>query len=468
LTVADPATRALEAAAPSVFWSDDAISPSPAPQLRWDATVDLAIVGGGFTGLWAAIQAADEDPGRSIAILEAHRVGFGASSRNGGFVESSVTHGLGNGIAHWPDEVDTLLRLGDQNFAELIEFLADEDADVGLEVTGAIHVATRPWHMDDLTELAGSMGEHGIRCETLDAEAMQAEVRSPTYVGGLVDPDGTAIVDPARLVWALRSSAERRGVLIFEDSAAVDIEPSGGRLLVRTSVGTLTADKVMVATNAFARPTTRMRRYVVPVYDYVLMTEPLSRDQLDSIGWKGRQALADVSNQFHYYRLTADDRILWGGYDAVYRFGGPIHPGLDQAGTTHRTLAEHFFATFPQLEDVVFTHRWAGPIGTTSRFTATWGSEHGGKLVWVGGYTGLGVAASRFGARVALDLLDGVDSERTGLAMVRKRPMPFPPEPLRYVGIQLTRRALARADEREGQRGLWLRILDAFGIGFDS
>jgi glycine/D-amino acid oxidase-like deaminating enzyme len=466
--VPDPATRALAAAAPSIFWTDTGDAPEPAPQLRWDTAADLVIIGGGFSGLWAAIQAADETPGRSIVVIESQRVGFGASSRNGGFVEASITHGLGNGVAHWPGEIETLLRIGDQNFAELLDFVAREGADVRLEVTGSIHVATQPWHLDDLSEMYDLMREHGMRGELLDAEGMRGEVDSPTYVGGLADPDGTAIVDPARLVWQLRSSAERRGVTVFENSAVVDVESVGDGLRVRTAVGSVTARKVVVATNAYARPVKAMRRYIVPVYDYVLMTEPLSAEQVGRIGWSGRQALADVSNQFHYYRLTSDNRILWGGYDAVYRYGSPIHPGLDQAGTTHRTLAEHFFTAFPQLEDIDFSHRWAGPIGTTSRFTAAWGSAFDGAMVWVGGYTGLGVAATRFGARVALDLVDGRDTERTSLSMVQRRPMPFPPEPFRYAGIQMTRRALARQDDKGGRRGPWLRILDRFGIGFDS
>ncbi|MCP3990396.1 MAG: FAD-dependent oxidoreductase, partial [Actinomycetia bacterium] len=131
-------------------------------------------------------------------------------------------------------------------------------------------------------------------------------------------------------------------------------------------------------------------------------------------------------------------------------------------------LAEHFFQTFPQLDGLRFSPRWRGPIGTTTRFTATWGTAHDGRLAWVAGYTGLGVGASRFGARVALDLAFGDATERTELEMVRKKPFPFPPEPLRWAGIQLTRRAIQQADQKAGKRGLWLGLLDRFGIGFDS
>jgi glycine/D-amino acid oxidase-like deaminating enzyme len=152
-------------------------------------------------------------------------------------------------------------------------------------------------------------------------------------------------------------------------------------------------------------------------------------------------------------------------YLSLQQRGAPEH---DQSSRTHGILAEHFFTTFPQLEGIRFTHRWGGPIGTTTHFAATWGIAHEGRLAWVAGYTGLGVAASRFGARVALDLVFGLRTERTELAMVRKKPFPFPPEPLRFAAVAVTRNAIQRADRREGKRGLWLSILDRFGVGFDS
>ncbi len=143
-------------------------------------------------------------------------------------------------------------------------------------------------------------------------------------------------------------------------------------------------------------------------------------------------------------------------------------PERDQRPATFELLAQHFFATFPQLEGLRFTHRWGGAIDTCSRFSALWGRALGGRAAYVVGFTGLGVGASRFAAGVGLELLDGLDTERTRLEMVRKRPLPFPPEPARWAVIELTRRALARADERAGQRGRWLRTLDRLGLGFDS
>jgi glycine/D-amino acid oxidase-like deaminating enzyme len=225
---------------------------------------------------------------------------------------------------------------------------------------------------------------------------------------------------------------------------------------------------VLLATSAYPPLLERLRHFLVPVYDYVLVTEPLSAEQKASIGWARRQGIGDGGNQFHYYRLTADDRILWGGYDAVYRRGGPVGPQYDDHEPTFAALSQHFFTTFPQLEGVCFTHRWGGAIDTCSRFSVFFGTAHGGHVAYATGYTGLGVAATRFGARVGLDLLDGRETEATRLRYVRSKPVPFPPEPLRSAVIGLTQRGLAAADRREGRRGPWLRTLDRLGLGFDS
>ncbi|MFM8426974.1 MAG: NAD(P)/FAD-dependent oxidoreductase, partial [Chloroflexota bacterium] len=208
--------------------------------------------------------------------------------------------------------------------------------------------------------------------------------------------------------------------------------------------------------------------YVVPVYDYVLMTEPLSKSQRDSIGWHGREGLADDSNQFHYYRTTEDGRILFGGYDAVYYRNNGVAPHLENRPASFGLLAEHFFQTFPTLEGLRFTHAWGGVIDTCSRYTAFWGKAYRGKLVYAMGYTGLGVGASRFSAQVMLDLLDGKKTERTELQMMKSKPFPFPPEPFRSPIINFTRWSLDQADHNQGKRNLWLKTLDALGLGFDS
>ena len=243
---------------------------------------------------------------------------------------------------------------------------------------------------------------------------------------------------------------------------------ASGGLTLTTPGGSVRADRVALATGTFTPLLRRLRYYLIPVYDYVLMTEPLTAAQLRSIGWRHRQGVGDSANQFHYYRLTADNRILWGGYDAIYYYGGRVTAAQDQRPATFTRLAEHFFQTFPQLDGVQFSHKWGGVIDTCSRFCVFFGTAHGGRVAYAAGYTGLGVGASRFGGRVLLDLLSGEPTELTELEMVRTRPVPFPPEPLRSAGVQLTRWSLARADQHEGRRNLWLRALDKAGLGFDS
>jgi glycine/D-amino acid oxidase-like deaminating enzyme len=460
--------QSLAGAKPAVFWSDRDDAPPITPALDSNTTADLTVIGGGFTGLWAAIQALEEHPGLRVAVLEAERCGFGASSRNGGFCDSSLTHGLENGLSHWPDDTAILIRLGRENLDAIERSVDRYEISADFRRAAEVGVATESWHLEALEESLAVHQSIGNDVELLDADGMQARIHSPTYLGGLIRHNDTSLVDPARLCWGLRAAAEKLGAIVHERSPATTVDADDRALSVVTPGGTIRSERVLMATNAYPGPVRRPRRYVIPVYDHVLMTEPLSAAQLASIGWKDREGVGDVSNQFHYYRLSADNRILWGGYDATYHFNNGLDPRHDQSDHTHGKLAEHFFGTFPQLEGMQFTHRWGGPIGTTTQFTATWGTAHEGRLTWVAGYTGLGVGASRFGARVGLDLAFGQTTERTELQMVREKPFPFPPEPLRWAGVGLTRRAIQRSDRRRGKRGLWLGTLDKFGVGFNS
>jgi glycine/D-amino acid oxidase-like deaminating enzyme len=461
------AAQALADAKPAVFWSDRDDAPPPAPPLVGTRTADLTVIGGGFTGLWTAIQALEDEPGLSVVLVEGESCGFGASSRNGGFCDSSLTHGLENGLSHWPDDIETLVHLGRENLNGIEAAVKRYSIEADFRRAAEIGVATEPWHLDHLEKSEQVHRSVGDDVDLLDADQMQASVHSPTYLGGLIRRN-EALVEPARLCWGLRAAAEHLGAAVHEQTPATTITHDRAGLNVVTPGGTIRSERVVMATNAYLGPVRRPRRYVIPVYDHVLMTEPLSAEHMAAIGWEEREGLGDASNQFHYYRLSEDDRILWGGYDATYHFGNGLEPEHDQSDLTHGRLAEHFFETFPQLEGLRFTHRWGGPIATTTHFAATWGTAHQGRLAWVAGYTGHGVGASRFGARVALDLVLGQDTERTELEMVRKKPFPFPPEPLRWAGVELTRSAIQRADRRQGKRGPWLSLLDRFGVGFDS
>ncbi|NUR70775.1 MAG: FAD-dependent oxidoreductase, partial [Hamadaea sp.] len=425
-------------------------------------------IGGGYSGLWTALLAKERDPHRDVVLVEAGLCGGAASGRNGGFCAASLTHGLANGAERFGAEVARLERLGRRNLDEIEQTIRRHGIECDWERTGELSVAVEPYQVDELRSAAEDALDYGQDAVFLDRSAVQAEVHSPTYLAGLWDRDRVAMVDPAKLAWGLRAAALSAGVRIYEDSPAVKLSRDGSGVAVYTPEGVVRAQHAALATNAFPL-LRRLRRYLVPVYDYALMTEPLSEDQRASIGWRNRQGLGDLANQFHYYRITPDGRILFGGYDAIYHFGSRISVSLERRNATFETLARHFFETFPQLADSVrFSHAWGGVIDTCTRFCPFFGTAMSGRVAYAAGYTGLGVGATRFGAQVMLDLLSGVPTERTRLRFVRTRPLPFPPEPLRSVGIGLTRWSLARADARQGRRNLWLRTLDRAGLGFDS
>jgi glycine/D-amino acid oxidase-like deaminating enzyme len=449
----------VTAAAPVPFWLDRPDAPPASEPLRREVHCDLAVVGGGFSGLWTALLAKELYPERSVVLVEGNRIGWAASGRNGGFCEASLTHGEANGLDRFPAEFETLQRLGAENLDAIEATIGKYGIACDFERTGQLAVATQEYQVEELRAAGG---------EFMDAAAVRAEVSSPTYLAGLWDKEGCAMLHPGRLAWGLAEACARLGVRIYEHTPATGLDSSPDGVSVRLRDGVVRAQQVALGTNAFPSLIRRLRTYTVPVYDYVLMTEPLSAAQLDSIGWRHRQGIGDSANQFHYYRLTADNRILWGGYDAVYHFGRNVRAQYDQRPATFEKLAGHFFDTFPQLEGIGFTHRWGGAIDTCSRFCAFYGTAHKGKVAYALGYTGLGVGATRFGARVMLDLLSGKQTELTQLKMVRTKPIPFPPEPLAYAGVQLTRWSLDRADRHHGRRNLWLRTLDALGMGFDS
>jgi glycine/D-amino acid oxidase-like deaminating enzyme len=459
----DPALveRSLAASAFGSMWLD---IPRPEyPRLTAPVTCDLLVVGGGYTGLWTALHAAERHPDRRVVLIEANRIGWAASGRNGGFVDASITHGAENGKSRWASEFDTLEKLGLENLDGMQSDIERLGLDTEWQRTGMLSVATEPHQVDWLRD-----GADGGEGQFLDTQQVRAEVNSPTYLAGLFSADTCAIVHPAKLATELARACTDAGVQIFESTNATALSTAGDAVRVETATATITADQVVLATNVYPSLLRRNRLRIVPVYDYVLATEPLTDLQLARIGWQNRQGVGDCANQFHYYRLTMDNRIVWGGYDAVYHFGRKVDPAYEDRPATYRRLAAHFFITFPSLDDVRFTHRWAGPIDTNTRFCAHWGLAYDDRVAYVNGFTGLGVGAARFAADVCLDLLGGTPTPRTELQMVRERPLPFPPEPFASIGIQATRWSLDRADHSAGRRNVLLRTLDALGLGFDS
>jgi glycine/D-amino acid oxidase-like deaminating enzyme len=448
------------------YWLDNPGRPPARAPLSRDITADLLVVGGGYTGLWTALLAKEADPDRDVVLIEGERIGWAASGRNGGFCAASLTHGSANGRARFGAEYDTLHRMGVDNLRGLRVTVERYDIDCELEASGEIDVATEDHQVEWLRESATLDGG-----EFLDAAAVRREVNSPTYRAGVWDRDGAVMVHPAKLAWGLARAGESLGVRIYEGTSARGIQSVGGsarRLVVAAGDAAVTARQVALGTNAFPSLVHRARPYTVPVYDYAVVTEPLTSGQLASIGWGNRQGIGDSGNQFHYYRLTADNRILFGGYDAIYHFGGRVKPSYDVRTATFELLVDHLDATFPQLGGMRLTHAWGGAIDLCGRFCAFFGTAHRGQVAYAAGYTGLGVGATRFAGQVMLDLLTGVETERTATRMVRSKPTPFPPEPLAWLGIQATRASIKAADRHEGRRNLWLRGLDRLGLGFDS
>jgi glycine/D-amino acid oxidase-like deaminating enzyme len=459
--------KSLADAKPIPFWLDDKEHPEPTPALTKPISADLCVIGAGFTGLWSALLAKESDPSMDVILLEATETGNGASGRNGGFVDHCLAHTFENGLERWPDELSDLIKMGFENLDAIEETVNRYQIDCDFQRTGELVAATEPYQVKELFHGPEAAAPFGLVLQWLDQEQTKKLVNSPTYLGGLYDPT-PVMLNPAQLAWGLKRACLENGVRLFERTQATGLREDANRIHVRTQYGQVKAKKVALATNAFPPLLKRLRHYIVPVYDYALMTEPLTKAQRESIGWEKRMGVGDAGNQFHYYRTSADGRILFGGYDAVYHWNNGFGPQLETDHESFGRLADHFFQTFPQLERLRFTHAWGGAIDTCSRFSVFWGQAFGRKLAYAVGYTGLGVGASRFGAQVMLDLLNGENNERTRLKMVREKPIPFPPEPARTMAVNLTRWSMDQADKNEGKRNLWLKLLDATGLGFDS
>lgn len=453
--------RALATSELRPVWRDG-VEPRRFDRLTTHERADVVVVGGGLLGLWTALKAKERDPGARIVLVEAHRIGWAASSRGAGFAFASLTHGRVNGEARWPSEIDELEELGIANLEGMRADLDRLGIDAAWQQTGMLTVATARHQVDRLRTMA--IEDRGV---FLSATQTRAEVDSPTYLGGYLDREGAALVDPARLVDGLARACAEAGVLLFERSKAHGLESTGEGVTVRTGGGSVHAGRAVLATNAFPSLLKRERLATVPVYDYALATEPLSVEQLARVGWSSRRGVRDAAGAFHYARLTADDRIVWGGSQATYFYGGRIRPELEDRPAAFQRLAEDFLVTFPQLDDVRFSHRWAGVVDTSTRFTPHVGLARG-TIAYASGFTGQGIASTRFIAEACLDRILDLETERTTLAMLQQPPVPFPPEPFASAGIQATRWSLGRADRNAGRRNLLLQTLDALGLGFDS
>lgn len=436
----------MEGYGSQIFWLETAPS-VPRPALEGRVEADVAIVGAGFLGLWTAYEIKSADPASSVVVVESEEVAHGASGRNGGFAMTLLDMSLHHLVSNYGKEAakaahDAVARA----VHEIGEICDSEGIDCDYHLGGLLVVATNPAQqrrVEKDLEAARLLGLEGIR--ELSESEVRAEVDSPTYKMGMFEPD-CAVLNPAKLARGLAEVVERKGVRLFEGSPVNQIETSAGKVSVRTPKGVVLADKVAVCTNAWAAKMARFQRKIVPLYTYVLLTEPLGAERLSKIGWKRRQGIEDKRNYVHYYRLTADDRILWGGTDGmVYRDLG-IKPSYDRNDAIFDKLERTFRWTFPQLDDVRFTHRWGGPVAMTPTFVPIHGSHDDGRVLYGLGCNGHGVAPTRLGGKILADMALERDRGFQDLFFVRGKELEFPPQPLCWVGAELTRRALLSQD----------------------
>ncbi|MFG6081912.1 FAD-dependent oxidoreductase [Paracoccus litorisediminis] len=445
------------------FWLDRPDAPAPAAPLIGATKADLLIVGGGFTGLWAAIQAKETDPSCDVVLIESDRIAHGASGRPGGIVSTSVMHGLGNAQRIFPKDLDALEALGHDNMAGFTRTIDQHGIDANLEWTGEMTVAVSKDAVPIVQEEYDLHREHGHDVELLDAAGTRAQLNSPLFEGAIWSRKNSGIVHPARLAWGLRRAAIALGVRLHELSPMLGIDDQGNTLVVRTRDGEVRAPRVMLCTNAFAEGHKRIKTRVAMVRDRILTTEPLNAEQKAAIGWINRQGVYDTRTQLNYMRLTPDDRILFGGR-LGYFANSPRDPRLDRTPAPYGRLAEAFFTTFPQLEGIRFSHAWSGPIALTTRMAVHFQSYYGGKAIYAGGYSGFGVSASRFGARVGLAKLAGLDLPETRMEFAATEPNWIPPEPFRAIGAKITMVALDGADAKGGWRKPWLAMCGKLGF----
>jgi glycine/D-amino acid oxidase-like deaminating enzyme len=441
--------------APS-WWQERAAERSPAPErprLEGHREADVVIVGAGFTGLWSAIRLAELDPSLRIVVLEQETVGFGASGRNGGFAMTMVTRSIHDLVRKVGAEGARAIHAAMvETLADIEGFCATEGIDADLTRPGLLTVSNGPEQdvrirmdleassrlgLDDLTALSA------VECRALvAAEGVRL---------GHLEPNAL-LVNPAALALGLARAAERRGVVICEQTAMERADPTGSGVTVRTAGGEVRAGRVLLATNAYAHAIPRLRRFIFTICACIVCTEPLTAAQWDRIGWERRMGIEDRRVMPHFHRPTPDGRILWGGRDAPVSAIGP-DPRRDHDPRIFARLEETFRQTFPQLDDVRITEGWGGPVGATVHCLPSVGWLHHGRIAYALGYSGHGVGPSALLGRIAADLLLERHTERLRLPFTTRRPMTLPPEPLRAPLLDTAQRILQAADDRGGARG---------------
>jgi glycine/D-amino acid oxidase-like deaminating enzyme len=432
------------------FWHEVASSYEPAPPLEGDRRADVAVIGGGYTGLWTAYHLKTEQPSLEVAVLEQEVAGYGASGRNGGFAMTLLGRSLDDLKAQFgPTEALEAHKAVATAVDGIGRFTKENGVDCDFEKNGIITVSTTAWQdaiIENDVKAAQEMGIQDIKF--LDGKAVRDVVHSPTYRCGH-EEGACAILNPAKLAWGLAGAIRKKGVALYEGTPVKGVRVADGKVEVKAEGGTLRADKAVLATNAYSVHFPHIAKWVVPLYTYIVLTEPLTAEQWESIGWKGRQGIEDRLGGLHYYRPTADGRIAWGGDAFPYHFGSRIGPQYDRDETVFARLRASFAKTFPTLSGVKFTHEWGGPVAITVRFVPTFGTLEGGRVHYGIGYSGHGVAPTYVGGEILRDLVLDRSTERTNLCLVKKEAVAFPPEPLRYLAVTASLKHLDTQDRSE-------------------
>ena len=420
----------------------------PRPALDGDTDADVAIVGGGFTGLWTAYYLLGLDPTLRVTVIERDVCGFGASGRNGGWVVGELAASIEKyaALADLPASLRQARAVFD-SVDEVGRVAAAEGIECGYQKGGVIRLARNsPQAGRQAAEVAHhhQLGLTPDEIRLLSADEARSCANATGVLGGIFYAP-CAAVDPARLVRGLAEAVERRGAKIYEQTAAAAVEP--GRVL--TDRGTFRAEVVVRATEAYTRDLRGRRRQLLPVYSLMIGTEPLPQSVFDDIGLVDRPTFADDRYMVIYGQRTADDRIAFGGRGVPYLYGSRISPTVERHHRSHERIHATLVDLFPALAEARITHRWGGVLGVPRNWTPFVHFDRAAGTAGAGGYVGEGVAPSNLAGRTLADLITSTDSERVDLPWVNVRHRRWEPEPLRWLGVRSSRWILAAADAYE-------------------
>jgi glycine/D-amino acid oxidase-like deaminating enzyme len=445
------------------FWLDDCpgeLTPRPALEAPTDA--DVVIVGAGYTGLWTAYYLAKADPHLRIVVLEKEIAGFGASGRNGGWVSPFFATPLEKlAESHGRDAAIRMQRAMFGTVDEIGRVCAAEAIDARFHKGGSLWLSTSPAQTPRVKAVLA--GQRAFGCGDDDwvwlerREALE-RVRVEGCLGGIFSPR-YASVQPARLARGLAETVERLGVRICECTPALSAGPGG----VDTPAGRLRADVVILATEAYTAQLPGHERDVVPVYDFMIATEPLPASFWEEVGWQEREVLSDGRYLLIYAQRTADDRIAIGGTQAPYFYGSRIDESLERPMALYERIHTALRLLLPAMSDAQVTHRWGGVLGATRDWHTCAEFDPATGFGWAGGYVGDGVATANLAGRTLADLILRQDSDLVRLPWVGHRSRPWDPEPLRWLAARGVGLVMGHADNVEFGKGRpvrWKPLLD--------